>query len=270
MHLQPHGEDVVIAVGCGLECPWLGFSKVVRMPRWTCTAIAEVGSPTPLFPRRTRSGSVGHLFANDHTKSNGSVSVSVRVNDELSSGLVWCEHLYEVKAAELVLYGRALGLSHGEAEDVLQEVFMALMQRASMPEQPEHYVVRAYRNRALNHRRSLWRRLTRELESARWFEPSSGESPTERAAMHCLADLPAEQREVVVLKVWHQMTFEAIGELLSISPNTAAGRHRYGLQKLKACLKSIDHESLESESTGTGNFGATINLLETALPIAKS
>ena len=40
---------------------------------------------------------------------------------------VWCEALYEAKAAELILYGRALGLGHGEAEDVLQETFLALM-----------------------------------------------------------------------------------------------------------------------------------------------
>ncbi len=40
----------------------------------------------------------------------------------------WCEPLYDAKAAELILYGRALGLSHGEAEDVLQETFLALMQ----------------------------------------------------------------------------------------------------------------------------------------------
>ena len=41
----------------------------------------------------------------------------------------WSEKLYETKAAELILYGRALGLSHAEAEDVLQETFVALMQR---------------------------------------------------------------------------------------------------------------------------------------------
>ena len=40
----------------------------------------------------------------------------------------WCEKLYRAKASELILYGRALGLSHGEAEDVLQETFIALMQ----------------------------------------------------------------------------------------------------------------------------------------------
>ncbi|MCX8091440.1 MAG: hypothetical protein N3I86_11035, partial [Verrucomicrobiae bacterium] len=69
----------------------------------------------------------------------------------------WCERLYRAKAAELILYGRALGLSHSEAEDVLQETFLALLQRSDAPESPEHYCVRSFRNRALNHRRSLWR-----------------------------------------------------------------------------------------------------------------
>ena len=45
----------------------------------------------------------------------------------------WSQRLYETKAAELVLYGRALGLSHAEAEDVLQETFIALMQQAQRP-----------------------------------------------------------------------------------------------------------------------------------------
>src|SRR5690349_12761537 len=120
----------------------------------------------------------------------------------------WCESLYQAKAAELVLYGRALGLSHSEAEDVLQETFLALLQRPEEPTKPEHYCVRSFRNRALNYRRSLWRRLAREFESQRWFENGSAESPEEKLAMECLADLPQEQREVIVLKIWHQYTFE--------------------------------------------------------------
>ena len=81
----------------------------------------------------------------------------------------WCEKLYREKSAQLVLYGRALGLSHAEAEDVLHETFIALMKRAEPPEMPEHYCLRCFRNRALCYRRSLWRRLSRELESRRWF-----------------------------------------------------------------------------------------------------
>jgi RNA polymerase sigma-70 factor, ECF subfamily len=174
----------------------------------------------------------------------------------------WAERLYETKAPELILYGRALGLSHAEAEDVLQETFLALMQKTAAPDEPEHYCVRSFRNRALNYRRSLWRRLTRELESLRWFERSP-ENAAENAAMRCLTELPVEQREVIVLKIWHRYTFEAIGGLLEISPNTAAGRYRYGIQKLKLHLEGAVYE--RDELTGD-----TITFLGTARTIPKT
>jgi RNA polymerase sigma-70 factor (ECF subfamily) len=175
----------------------------------------------------------------------------------------WCESLYETKAAQIILYGRALGLSHSEAEDVMQETFVALMQQERAPEKPLNYCLRSFRNRALNYRRSLWRRMARELESHRWFERSEGETPQERAAMRCLATLPREQREVIVLKIWHQYTFEAIGELLEVSPNTAAGRYRYGLQKIKARLRGEDYERTES-------IGEPISFLDTASTFSKT
>jgi len=168
----------------------------------------------------------------------------------------WCEALYESKAAQLILYGRALGLSHSEAEDVLQETFVALLKVASCPTQPEHYCVRAFRNRALNYRRSLWRRLTREWESLRWFERTSSETGKERDAMQALAALPQEQREVIVLKIWHEHTFEAIGALLGISPNTAAGRYRYGLQKLRISMKGLTYERVERAGNEIAFLGA--------------
>jgi RNA polymerase sigma-70 factor, ECF subfamily len=157
----------------------------------------------------------------------------------------WYERLYEAQAAQLLLYGRALGLSHSEAEDVLQDTFVALMQLEAEPEKPLNYCIRTFRNRALNYRRSLWRRLARELESKAWFERGPQESPKERAAMRCLSELPPEQREVIVLKIWNQLTFEAIAELLEISPNTVAGRYRYGIQKIRACLGAQSFESYE-------------------------
>ena len=175
----------------------------------------------------------------------------------------WCEALYHAKASELVVYGRALGLSHAEAEDVLQETFVALMARPQRPDLPEHFCVRSYRNRALNYRRSLWRRLTRELESARWFERSPQENLEERAAMRDLATLPQEQREAIVLKIWHEHTFEEIGELLEISPNTAAGRYRYGLQKLRLFLKG----SLYERDDGVGE---AIALVDAARPLGEA
>lgn len=177
----------------------------------------------------------------------------------------WSHGLYETKAAELVLYGRALGLSHAEAEDVLHETFVVLMQQERPPAKLENYCVRSFRNRALNHRRSLWRRLTRELESWRWFERGTEETPAERAAMRCLAELPVDQREVIVLKIWHQRTFEEIGELLEISPNTAAGRYRYGLQKIKLRLEGVENERERDELPGK-----PITFLAATPPVAKT
>ena len=160
----------------------------------------------------------------------------------------WCGQLFDEQATQLILYGRALGLSHGEAEDVLQETFLALLQMEEPPAKAQHYCVRSFRNRALNHRRTLWRRLTREWESLRWFEKDTDETPAERAAMRCLAELPVEQREAIVLKVWHGCTFEEIGGLQDISPNTAAGRYRYGLQKIKSKLEGVAYERDERDA----------------------
>jgi RNA polymerase sigma-70 factor (ECF subfamily) len=182
------------------------------------------------------------------------------VNDSERNS-AWCQPLYEAKAAGLVLYGRALGLSHGEAEDVVQETFMALLQLEKAPDEPEHYCLRAFRNRSLNYRRSLWRRLAREWESVRWFEPHHSQEEEEAEAMRRLADLPAEQREVIVLKIWHGLTFEEIGTLLELSPNTAAGRYRYGLEKLKRCLKGVAYGRDEP-------IGKPITILGTTAPVA--
>lgn len=185
----------------------------------------------------------------------------VAVADENENCGGWCERLYEREAAKLILYGRALGLSHSEAEDVLQETFLALLELREAPEEPMHYALRAFRNRVMNFKRSLWRRITREFESIRWFEKGAGETRLERAAMHCLGKLPGEQREVIVLKIWNELTFEQIGGMLEVSPNTVAGRYRYGMQKLRICLKENDYEQLELAGNG-------IEGLETAPTLA--
>lgn len=162
----------------------------------------------------------------------------------------------------MILYGRALGLTHAESEDVLQETFLGLLRLETPPSQPDFYCLRSFRNRALNYRRTLWRRLAREWESRRWFESSENETPRERAAMRYLAELPSEQREVIVLKIWHRFTFERIGELLGLSPNTVAGRYRYGLHKLKACMEGEVYERTEP-------LGNPIAVLEPSPPVGE-
>jgi RNA polymerase sigma-70 factor (ECF subfamily) len=57
-----------------------------------------------------------------------------------------------------------------------------------------------------------------------------------------LQKLPPAQSEVVVLKIWEGMTFAEIGEVLGESPNTAASRYRYALQKLTHFLQPLADE----------------------------
>ena len=62
------------------------------------------------------------------------------------------------------------------------------------------------------------------------------------AVRRALARLSDEQREVVVLKVWGGLTFEEIGEQLSISPNTAASRWRYAMEALRKLITARAHD----------------------------
>jgi len=82
----------------------------------------------------------------------------------------------------------------------------------------------------------LMARLTRELESRRWFEPSPRRNRRRTTAIQCLATLPREQREVIVLKIWHHDTFEKSASLMK-SRQHGRWRYRYGLQKTQTRLK---------------------------------
>ena len=152
--------------------------------------------------------------------------------EESTSG-GWCEALYDAQAPALLLYGRALGLDAAEAEDVLHDLFRALLELKAPPEDPGHYAIRSYRNRALNRRRGFFRRCLRERHAVDWFEPEPDLSAAERGAMEALARLPDEQREAIVLKFWHGLTFEKIAQVQGVSPNTAAGRYRYGVAAIR-------------------------------------
>jgi RNA polymerase sigma-70 factor (ECF subfamily) len=81
-------------------------------------------------------------------------------------------------------------------------------------------------------------------ETASLFARAS--DPDERAFGAALTDalgeLPIEQRAVVHLKLWEGLTFEAIAEALEISPNTAASRYRYGVDKLRGLLRPLYDE----------------------------
>ena len=77
------------------------------------------------------------------------------------------------------------------------------------------------------------------------FEPTSrekdeAEEDDNRAFIRrAISRLPKKQAEVVVLKVWENLTFSEVADVLDESPNTIASRYRYALQKLTEVLQPV-------------------------------
>lgn len=63
---------------------------------------------------------------------------------------------------------------------------------------------------------------------------------TRSSLMEHIAQLPKEQREVVMLRHYYEMSFKEIAELTNVSINTALGRMRYALINLR---KMFDKEN---------------------------
>jgi RNA polymerase sigma-70 factor, ECF subfamily len=148
--------------------------------------------------------------------------------------------LYERHGRALLAYACALLRDPSAAEDVLHQVFLNVLRgKAAIDGDPVPYLFRAIRNTALNHIRGQSREV--ELAGAGvWLESPDGSTEESLALQSALATLPAEQREVVVLKIWGQLTFEEVAAVIGVSPNTAASRYRYGLEKLKEIWKRDD------------------------------
>jgi RNA polymerase sigma-70 factor (ECF subfamily) len=139
--------------------------------------------------------------------------------------------LYDVHGRALLAYACALLHDPSEAEDVLHQVFLNVLRDGSTEISSAGYLFRAVRNRVLNHLRGRVREVPLDGD-AQWLESPSGSAETALALQSALRTLPEEQREVIVLRVWGQMTLEEVAGVVGVSPNTAASRYRYGLAKL--------------------------------------
>jgi RNA polymerase sigma-70 factor (ECF subfamily) len=122
--------------------------------------------------------------------------------------------LIDRHAAALVLYARQWC---GTPEDVVQEAFLALMARATVPDPVVPWLFRVVRNRAISAARAEQRRRRREQDAGGrrqpWFHPDPAQDLDAAALRDALAELPAEQREVIVAHLWGGLTFEQVAEL---------------------------------------------------------
>ena len=156
----------------------------------------------------------------------------------------------EAHGPRLLLCARQWTRSLADAEDVLQEAFVRYWKhQRHLPGDPQALLVTSIRRAALDLARREDRRTARELRSdgaledrGTFFEKLPGEGDERRQEIEAaLLRLPEEQREVLVLKIWRECTFEQVGETLGIPPNTAASRYRYALNALRKQLEPLCH-----------------------------
>lgn len=154
---------------------------------------------------------------------------------------------FETYGSRLLLVARQWTRSVADAEDVVQEAFVRFWRNQRHLEgDPMPLLVTSVRRAALDLLRSRDRRQKRETEhidlhAEAWFKPAHEENERRIQLEEAVVQLPSEQREVVVLKVWGGLTFAQIAEQLELSPNTVASRYRYALGNLREKLTGVEN-----------------------------
>ncbi len=159
--------------------------------------------------------------------------------------------LYDDHARALFAFVLNLTRSDADARDVLQELFLKLTKQPQQlveVREMRGYLIRLAHRLAIDahRRRSSHAALVDRAATepvALFAVASDPDRDAFRAALAAaLADIPEDQRAVVHLKLWEQMTFAEIAEALDIPANTAASRYRYGLDKLQTLLRPLYEE----------------------------
>jgi RNA polymerase sigma-70 factor (ECF subfamily) len=151
--------------------------------------------------------------------------------------------------------------SPGAAEDIVQDVFVRIVQNVETFKEEARFSTWAYtiaRNLCIDHLRKRVHRRHASLdapagseeEGAPLVERVAGSSPAvDRVAIgqqlqgHIAAAveaLPEDQREVFLLRQVGDLAFKEIAEIVGASENTVKSRMRYALERLQAALAEFE------------------------------
>ena len=148
---------------------------------------------------------------------------------------------FDAYAGRLVLYARQW-LEAQWAEDVVQDVFIRLMAQSREPENPKSWLFAAVRNAAISAFRSESARRNRERKVAgasnEWFESHPADLLDAAAAQSALTKLAAKEREVIVLRIWGELTLGEIGEIIGMPLSSVHDCYRGGIASLRQILES--------------------------------
>ena len=176
----------------------------------------------------------------DENRSDNILRAALGRNDPKAVELMW-----ERYAKDLLTFLQAVLCSRHDAEDVLQTVFVRIVckrHRLARARCLDAYVYRIARNEAYSCISKRKRdKNTQELPET-WLKVTESNRESSELAEQlqaALAQLPQQQREVIVMKIYREKTFLEISGLLGLSRNTVASRYRYGIEKLRNLLGNL-------------------------------
>jgi RNA polymerase sigma factor (sigma-70 family) len=148
------------------------------------------------------------------------------------------------------------------AEDIFQDTFFKVIQTLKKGQYSEEgkflpWVVRIARNLIIDHFRRAKKMppvpvyINEEGEEVSVFNTiaceSDGHNGSEAVALKknirgLINALPEDQREVVIMRIYYDMSFKEISDFTNVSINTALGRMRYALFNLKKMIADKNME----------------------------
>ena len=154
--------------------------------------------------------------------------------------------IYEAYQGDLLTLAGNLLHDAAMAEDVVQDVFIGLVRsvpRLELRRTLRAYLATAVANRARDHYRRKPRARLASLDDAGEV-PAGCDGPVQmviddeqmRRLRSAVAELPYDQREVVMLRVHAGLKFREIAKHQNTSIKTALSRYQYGLDKLRSMM----------------------------------
>ncbi len=167
------------------------------------------------------------------------IRAAIRDDDPKALEMIW-----KCYNDDLLAFLTARLRSRPDGEEVLQNVFVKIARdrrRLARARNLRAYLFTTARNAAIDFRRKVRPEVPLEnVDFGLEAPPTEGPNSDEKQLIaSALTELPDDQRDVVVLKIYRDMTFREIAGVVGTSLNTVASRYRYGLEKLGAILERL-------------------------------
>ena len=149
---------------------------------------------------------------------------------------------YEAHGTELMLYARQWSPDQ-QAEDVVQDAFIKLLKQRVRPDNVRAWLYRVVRNDSISMARRLHRREAGQesiRREALWFESGCDDLIDARLAQDVLQTLEPHLREIVMLRIWGQMTLREISQVVGKSIPWIHREYKIALEMIR---KKLEHSS---------------------------